>query len=452
MIQWSGVTGKGIPHGQAHANRSAQPKHCCPVTLQKMSAPASTSSPRRSSCILKRTSQVSKNTTKPTGQPHRSRVMKNKPRPHRPTNAGPLYLRVNRWFLRILPAATAAQPNPQSLPPLPGTTGNLNVIIANLPDLRPFAGNMVDWLIKVARLIFEPLGTSSLYTFTTESLEWWLDREMEPTLWRPVVQGEQLRATIYEFRPNNNIPITLTRKSLRHMRSVTTNTSAPQATAFSGALLRRDQSCIITQYTGRRVLAASHLLPRRLGDLGVQSVIQRFTGPSTIVDRYDPALGVSLFLSLDAYVDTYEMGFWTNGPDQYVIHSFIDEPLNIHGGDLSQNEQALHGHQIALHTHDPSVALPLVGVFNWHYLQCVLKKFSTPAYQAIGNIQYFSLPFRTRDDDDESDVDFDDDRNVANPPYPSYLWELSELRACQHLEAVERNHAIATWNSGVSVP
>jgi hypothetical protein len=90
-------------------------------------------------------------------------------------------------------------------------------------------------------------------------------------------------------------------------------------------------------------------------------------------------------------------------------------------------------------------------MFNWHYLQFVLKKFSTLAYQAIDNIYYFSLPFRTRDDDDESDIDFDNDRNVANPPYPSYLWELSELRARQHLGAVERNHAITTWNSGVSV-
>ena len=78
------------------------------------------------------------------------------------------------------------------------------------------------------------------------------------------------------------------------------------------------------------------------------------------------------------------------------------------------------------------------------------KKFSTPAYQAIDDICYFSFPFRTReDDDDESDVDFDDDKNIANPPYPSYLWEFSELRARQHFE-VERNHAIATWNSGVS--
>jgi hypothetical protein len=127
-------------------------------------------------------------------------------------------------------------------------------------------------------------------------------------------------------------------------------------------------------------------------------------------------------------------------------------PLNIWGGMLSNNDQVLHGCQIAPLTHDPLYALPPVGVFNWHYIQCVLKKFSTLAYQQINNIAYFSLPFRTRDDDDDkSDVDFDDDRNIANPPYPSYLWELSEMRAYQHLEAVERNRAIVTWNSGVSV-
>jgi len=89
-------------------------------------------------------------------------------------------------------------------------------------------------------------------------------------------------------------------------------------------------------------------------------------------------------------------------------------------------------------------------VFNWHYIQCILNKFSTPAYQEIDNIYHYSLPFNTRDDDDESDWDFDDERNIANPPYPSYLWELAELRTRQHLEAVELNDAIMTWNSDVS--
>ena len=67
----------------------------------------------------------------------------------------------------------------------------------------------------------------------------------------------------------------------------------------------------------------------------------------------------------------------------------------------------------------------------------------------IQNIYYFDLPFRTRDDD-ESDRDFDDERNIADPPYPSYRFELAQWTAFQHLVEVERNHAIEEWNSGVS--
>ena len=138
--------------------------------------------------------------------------------------------------------------------------------------------------------------------------------------------------------------------------------------------------------------------------------------------------------------------------DHYVVHNFVNMALNYGGLPLSPNDQALHGRQIVLSTHDPSLLpLPPTGVFNWHYIQCVLKKFSTRAYQEIDNIYYFYLPFRTRDDDDESDIDFDDERNIANPPYPSYPWDLAVARAHQHSEAVERNRAIMTWNSHISI-
>jgi hypothetical protein len=225
-----------------------------------------------------------------------------------------LYLRIGRRFLNLLPDATEEQPNPQPMPPLPATTGNLNVIIAPLPDLRPFSGNTVDWLIRVARLIFEPRGTSSLYTFTTGTVESWLEREMVQEQWRMVEDGEQLRSTIYEFRPDSNAPITLTRLSLRRTRSVTTNTSADRANTFREALLQRHQRCIISPIRLPQLLIASHLIPRRLGDSGVQSVINRFTDVSTPVDRYNPIIGVPLYLSLDVWVDTYRLGFWNCGP------------------------------------------------------------------------------------------------------------------------------------------
>jgi hypothetical protein len=82
---------------------------------------------------------------------------------------------------------------------------------------------------------------------------------------------------------------------------------------FRDALLRRGRACIITQHILESLLVASHLIPRRIGDAGVQPVLQRFTGPSTPVDSYDPTIGVLLFTALDALTDGYELGFW-NGP------------------------------------------------------------------------------------------------------------------------------------------
>ena len=277
-----------------------------------MSTNTSTSSPRSFFSKIRTKSQILLN------------GKKNKPQcPPVPDNGSQtLYLRLNRRFLLQFPDATEDKPNPQPLPPPPGTAGNLIVINASLSDLRPFAGDTVDWLIKVAKLIFEPLGTSSLYTFTTESPEWWLEREMEPSTWRIVAQGEQLRATIYEFRPDNDALVMLTQKSERHMRSVTTNTSSDRAASFRDALLRRDRLCIISQQD--RSMIASHLIPRRLGDNGVQAIIQRFAGSSTSLNRFDPTIGVFLFTGLDMCVDAYNLGFWNIGPvGLYVLYSIL---------------------------------------------------------------------------------------------------------------------------------
>jgi hypothetical protein len=246
------------------------------------------------------------------------RVSKKKnPLPDLPTTASStpkLYLRIARRLLNLIPAETEEQP----IPPLPGTTGNHNVIIAPLRDLRPFSGDTVDWLIRVARLIFEPLGTGSLYTFTTGTVESWLEREMVQGQWRVVQDGEQLMSTIYEFRSDSNAPITLTRLSLRQARSVTTNTSADRGQVFRDALLRRHHQCIISSVSHPAILIASHLIPRRLGDSGVQSVIDLFTTLSTTVNRYNPMIGVPLLQTIDTWVDGFKLGFWNCGP---VRHS-----------------------------------------------------------------------------------------------------------------------------------
>ncbi len=298
-----------------------------------MSAPSDTSSgPRRSTRLnAPAKSGTSKNPSKnPPKKPKPSHPQKGDYQPpSRPTRAqrtGSLYLRVKRGDLYRLRAPTANQPNPDPLPPLAGTTGHLNVIIASPADLRPFAGDTVDWLIQVARFIFEPLGTGSLSTFTTNTLGWWLNRDSDQT-WRAVVQGEPLMATIYEFRAINT-PITLSKMSLRQETSVTSNTSRPQSAAFRQALLRRDGACVISRTSYPRMVTASHLAPRRLGDAGIRSVMQRFTGLPSTVNRYHHTLGVLLLKTLDSAADNYELGFWHCGPGVSLL-SFDLYCINI---------------------------------------------------------------------------------------------------------------------------
>jgi hypothetical protein len=232
------------------------------------------------------------------------------------TTTAVLYLRIARRFLNLLPAPTDDQPNPQPLAPLPGTAGVLNAIVVPLSDLYPFSGNTVDWLIRIARLIFQPLGMSSLYTFTTGSVQSWLNREMVEEEWRMVQFGEELMPTIYEFRPDSLI--TPTRISTRQARSMTTTNSANRSTPFRDILLQRHNQCVISTEQIHDNLVASHLIPRRLGDSGVQSAIRDFTNiPPTTVNIFSPIIGVPLFTTLDTFVDSFQLGFWSCGPVSY---------------------------------------------------------------------------------------------------------------------------------------
>jgi hypothetical protein len=87
-----------------------------------------------------------------------------------------VYLRVNRRFLLQLNPPTALQPNPP--PSQPNMEGNLYVIAAPINRVQWFAGNTVDWLVRISKLMF-------LYTFQTRSVQYWLDNEIDNS-WRQV--------------------------------------------------------------------------------------------------------------------------------------------------------------------------------------------------------------------------------------------------------------------------
>ena len=169
-------------------------------------------------------------------------------------------------------------------------------------DLQFFAGNTVDWLIRVARFILDPRGTGALYTFQTKTVDYWLGVEKDDS-WRTVQAGEVLEATVYEYQQLNNQPMV-----------PTTNASQNQAAIFCRALLQRHSSaCVVSGIPRPRRLKASHLIPRRMGDNGVQSAFQLFTGLDTPVTRFHPSVGILLFSGLDDLVDVYEVVFWGIG-------------------------------------------------------------------------------------------------------------------------------------------
>ena len=79
----------------------------------------------------------------------------------------------------------------------------------------------------------------------------------------------------------------------------------------------------------------------------------------------------------------------------------------------------LHCHLVTLTVHQGDVDLPSPGVFNWHYLQCVIHQFGTPQFQGFYNIRYFEFPYRTAGNDSDEDSDFND-TSPTSSPYPSY--------------------------------
>jgi hypothetical protein len=242
-----------------------------------------------------------------------------------------IYIRVPRGLLLPIPATTpgpAAGPPPGPSPdPLPGpspgpdpdpspdpppadhsTDLHLYVIEGIFEEIARYAGTTADWIIKVARLICNPLGGGQVYTYTTGTPDDWYASARTPS-WREVVQGDPLRPGIYEFF--SATPVTLTKINERRSHSRTSLASAFNATRFRRIIGRRDGDlCILSK--SPVTLKASHLIPKRMGTNGAIEAVTRFSGEQAAlgIDCFDPRIGVLLFATLDELVDSYRLGFY----------------------------------------------------------------------------------------------------------------------------------------------
>ena len=232
--------------------------------------------------------------------------------PSSPTSL--IFIRVRLALILPVPMVTTApsapDDPPSGVPPPPSDDGHLYVIEGSFDHINRYAGGTVDWIIKVAHLICDPLGTGQIYTHTTGTHVDWYRSERTST-WRQVAQGDVLRPGIYEF--DSSTPIILSKISERRNRSVVSNDSLARhsSSTFSTLIARRDGGiCVVSgaQYLHQ----ASHLIPKRLGSDGAKDIVTRFSGPQAAVgiDKFDPRIGVYLSLTMDILVDSHTVGFY----------------------------------------------------------------------------------------------------------------------------------------------
>ena len=191
-----------------------------------------------------------------------------------------IYIRIRNTLLLPIPSSDATANLTPFNPPL---TGHLYLIEGTYEDILRYAGTTVDWIIKVAHLICDPLGKGQLFTHTTGTPSDWYHLNKTPN-WKRVVPGEPLRPGIYEFESTG--PILLSKITERGDPSLTisksgsessdSESSDPSAIAFSNHIeLRERSACAVSKM--RLSFCASHLVPTRLGSDGVKEVIARFS-------------------------------------------------------------------------------------------------------------------------------------------------------------------------------
>jgi len=110
----------------------------------------------------------------------------------------------------------------------------------------------------------------------------------------------------------------------------------------------------------------------------------------------------------------------------------------------------LHLYQVTLSVHGGHEHLPPKGVFDWHYLQCVTKRFATSEYKSVPDIyfHFHSYPFKTASDESDDEFEFEDNDEIE-PPYPTYYFDrfMAEQGRKQMID--ERNQEVALWSAGV---
>ncbi|KAJ7103045.1 hypothetical protein B0H15DRAFT_874392 [Mycena belliarum] len=352
-----------------------------------------------------------------------------------------LELRVDSPSIRLYPpppptisddtlAATAMTPGTSS-----PDTPSLCLLRGTLGDFLQYSRQEASkWLLDLAHDICDP-------AYRRGSLLVWKDQR-----WCPVPATDPLISSVYRYDLPAGITVALSKISLRAGKSVSTENE--DATAMADRVKRRDGMCWVIGAV--RPLSNSHILPKRMGDHLGRLIFGKFTsfGASNLpppASIYSEVFGVCLTSNLDRYFDTYDMGFRYVSPNIYECHVFTAQAGTVHTiagefpteTEMASTLPALHGHP-ARPPQPQHPDNPPPGLFRWHYLQCVLRKFAHNDYKSLANITYPELPIKMEGDSDDEGTDSEAD-------WPSKGFDLGRQVEDSLAEREERQQAVAQW-------
>ncbi|KAJ7103055.1 hypothetical protein B0H15DRAFT_767410 [Mycena belliarum] len=359
---------------------------------------------------------------------------------------GILELRVDSPSIRLYPVPpptisddllAAAAMTPSATSP---ATSSICLLSGLLSDFTRYSRQEASkWLIDIAHDICDPAQLRG-------SLLVWKEHQQQ---WHPVSATDPLTASTYRYELPSGITVGLSKISLRAGKSVSAENG--DATAMADRVKGRDGACWISGSHGP--LSNGHILPKRMGDHLGRLTFQTFMSsdapnlslPSSI---YNEVFGVSLSATLDCWFDTYDFGLRHVSPNHYECHMFdtaqVGAVHTIYGEFLGSTAMAstlpvLHGHPASppqpRHPDNPPA-----GLFRWHYLQCVLRRFAHSDYKSLANITYPELPIKMEGDSDNEGTD-------SEAEWPSMALDLGRAAEISLEEHAERQQAVTDWVS-----
>ena len=176
---------------------------------------------------------------------------------------------------------------------------------AQISEISSFSGNTAKWLMKISKLIFDPLGQGELFTRPIQPMD--NRSDPLPLKWVKVQEMDPIKPQIYEYRSDTRL--TLAKISLRKDDSRTSKSCRKESTRLRKMLIERDRVCVISEIDLKDVLAVSRLIPKRMADSRSLDIGKQYAEKDNI-GRFDPSVAILLNKFHKVWVESYLVGLY----------------------------------------------------------------------------------------------------------------------------------------------